>query len=60
MGFSKQESQSGLPLPSPVDHILLELSTMTRASWVTLHRMAHSFIELDNFVIHVSSLISFL
>ena len=29
-----------------MDHILSELSTMTRL-WVALHGMAHSFIELD-------------
>ena len=28
-GFSRQEYQSGLPFPSPVDHVLSELSTMT-------------------------------
>ena len=34
MGFSRQEYWSGLPFPSPVDHILSDLSTMTRPSWV--------------------------
>ena len=29
MGFSRQEYLSGLPFPSPVDHILSDLSTMT-------------------------------
>ena len=29
MVFSRQEYWSGLPFPSPVDHILSELSTMT-------------------------------
>ena len=43
MGFSRQEYWSGLPLPSPVDHILSELSTMTHPSWVALHGMAHKF-----------------
>ena len=42
-----QGRKAGLPLPSPVDHVLSELSTMTRPSWVALHSMAHSFIELD-------------
>ena len=51
---------SGLPSPPPVDHVLLELSTMTRPSWVTLHGIAHSFVELDKAVIHVISLMSFL
>ena len=44
MGFSRQEYWSGLPFPSPVDHILSDLSTMTHPSsvapWVWL-----SFIE---------------
>ena len=43
MGFSRQEYWSGLPFPSPVDHILSELSAMTYPSWVALHSMAHSF-----------------
>ena len=47
MGFSGQEHWSGLPVPSLVDHVLSELSTMTRSSWVALHSMAHSFIELE-------------
>ena len=58
--FSRQEYWSGLPFPSPGDHILSELSTMTRLSWVALHGMAHSFIELDKAVVHVIRLISFL
>ena len=37
-----------------------ELSTMTHPSWVALHGMAHSFIELDKATVHVISLISFL
>ena len=37
---------SGLPFPSPVDHILSELFTMIHLSWVALHGMAHSLIEL--------------
>ena len=47
MGFSRQEYWSGLPFPSPVDHILSDLSTMTHSSWVALHGMVHSFFELD-------------
>ena len=46
MGFSRQEYWSGLPFPSPVDHILSDLSTMTHPSWVT-PRAWFSFIELD-------------
>ena len=32
---------------------------MTCPSWVALHGMAHSFIELDKAVVHVISLVSF-
>ena len=46
MEFSRQEYWNGLPFPSPVDHILSELFIMTCSSWVALHSMAHSFIEL--------------
>ena len=60
MGFSMQEYWSDFPFPSPADHILSELSTMTHLSWVALLGMAHSFIELDKAVVHVISLISFL
>ena len=55
MGSSRQEYWSGLPFPSPVDHLLSELSTMTHLSWVVLHSMTHSFIELDKAVVHVIS-----
>ena len=60
MGFSRQEYWSGLPFPSPADHVLSELPTMTRPSSVALHSMTHSFLELDKTVLHVISLISFL
>ena len=33
---------------------------MTHPSWVALHSMAHSFIELDKAVVHVIILVSFL
>ena len=59
MGLSRQEYWSGLPFPSPVDHVLSELSAMTHPSWVALRGMAHSFIELDKAVVHVISLVSF-
>ena len=52
MGFSRQESWSGLPFPSPVDHILSELSTMTHPSWVAPQAWL-SFIELDKAVVLV-------
>ena len=60
MWFSRQEYWSGLPFPSPVDHFLSEHSTMTHPSWLALHGMAHSFIELDKAVVHVISLVNFL
>ena len=60
MGFSRQEYCSVLPFPSPVDHVLSELSTKTYLSWVALHGMAHSFIELDKAALLAISLISFL
>ena len=41
-----------------MDHILSELSAMTFLSWVALHSMAHSFIELDKSVVHEVNLIS--
>ena len=52
MGFSRQEYWSDLPFPSPVDHILLNLSTMTLPSWVA-PRAWLSFIELDKAVVLV-------
>ena len=60
IGFSRQEYWSGFPFPSPVDHVLSELSTMTHLSWVALHGMAHNFIELDKVMVHVINLVSFL
>ena len=36
-----------------MDHILSELSTMTCSSWVALHGMAHTLIELDKAVVRV-------
>ena len=60
MGFSRQECRSGLPFPSPVDHILSELSTMTHPSCMALHIMAHGLTELDEAVILVISLVTFL
>ena len=52
MGFSRQEYWSGLPFPSPVDHVLSDLSTMTHPSWVA-PRAWLSFIELDKAVVLV-------
>ena len=52
MGFSRQEYWNGLPFPSPVDHILSDLSTMTCPSWVAPQPWL-SFIELDRAVVLV-------
>ena len=60
MGFSRQECCSGLPLPSPADQVLSELSTVIHLYWVIRHSTAHSFTELDTVVIHVVSLVSLL
>ena len=52
MGFSRQEYWSGLPFPSPMDHILSDLSTMTHQSWVAPWAWL-GFIELDKAVVLV-------
>ena len=57
---SQGKNTEVMPFPSPVDHILSDLSTMTCPSSVALHSMAHSFIELEQAVVHVISLVSFL
>ena len=57
MGFSWQESWSGLPFPPQVDHILSELFTMTSTSWIALHGMAHSFSELCRSFCHHKAVI---
>ena len=59
MGFSRQEYRNGLPFPSPVEHVLSELSTMTCLSWVVLHGTAHCFTDLDQSVLHVIRWVSF-
>ena len=52
-GVLKARILKWFAIPFSVDHILSELSTMTCPSWMTLHGMAHNFIELDKSVIHV-------
>ena len=58
MRFSQQVYWGSLPFPPPVNHILSELSAMMHPSWVALHGLAHSIIELckplhqDKAVIH--------
>ena len=58
MEFSRQEYWSGFPFLE--HHILSELSTMTRPSWMALQGRAHCFTELDKAVVHVIRLLSFL
>ena len=48
MGFLQQVYWSGLPFSPQVDHVFSELSTLTCQSWVALHGMTYSFIELCN------------
>ena len=59
-GVLKARRLKRLPFPSPVDHVLSEPCTMTRPSWVAPHSVALSFTELDQAVVHVVSLGSFL
>ena len=42
-----------------MDYVLSELSTVTHPSWVAVHSMAHSFIELDKAVVLVIRLVKF-
>ena len=53
MRFSWQVYWGGLPFSPPVGHILSELSAVTHPSWVALHGMTHSFLELDKAIVHV-------
>ena len=57
MGFSSPEYWSGLSFPSPVEHVLSELSIMTCPSWMALwlYGVTHGFIELDKAVVQVLS-----
>ena len=59
-GVLKARILKWFAIPFSRGHVLSELYTMTRLSWVALHGMAHSFIELDKAVVHVISLVSFL
>jgi len=52
--------------PTDVGHLISGSSAFSKSSlniwspWVTLHGMAHSFVELDKAVVHVIRLVSFL
>ena len=56
--FSWQVYWGGLPFPPPVDHVLSELPTLSHLSWVSLHSVAHSFIELCKPLCHHTAIIS--
>ena len=57
-GVLQQEHWSGLPFPSPVDHILSDLSTLTLClGWP--HTAWLSFTELDKAVVRVISWLVF-
>ena len=56
-GFFRQEYWSGLPFPLPEDYVLSELSTMTCPSWVALHSMSYTFIELCKSLHHDNTVI---
>ena len=47
----------GLSFPPPVDCILSEVCAMTCLSWVTLHGMTRSFIELCKYLCHDKTVI---
>ena len=46
MGFSQLVYWSSFLFPPPVDHVFSELSSVTCLSWVALHGMTYSFIEI--------------
>ena len=50
--WGSQGKNIGLPFPSPVDHILSDLSTVALPSWVAPWAWL-SFIELDKAVVLV-------
>ena len=59
MGFSRQEYWSGLPFPSPVDHVCQTSPPWPdRLGWP--HTAWLSFTELHKTVVHVIRLVSFL
>ena len=60
LGLWRRAYWTGLPFPSPVDHTVSDLSTITHLSWVALHHIARSFTELHKAVIHMIILVSFL
>ena len=59
-GVLKARALKWFAFPPPVDHVLSELSTVRRPSWVVLHGVAPSSIESDKAVVHVIRWVSFL
>ena len=60
LGVLKARKLKWPQFPSPVDHLLGELSTITHPSWVAQNVKTRRFIKLHKSVIHVISLVSFL
>ena len=56
-GFSREEYWSELSFPTPVDHVLGELFTMTHLSWVILHCKAYRLIGLCKSLHHDNTVI---
>ena len=52
-GILKAKILKWFAIPSPVEHVLSELSTMTHSFWVDIHSMAHGFSKLDKAVAQV-------
>ena len=48
---------SGLPFYLPVDHVFSQFFTVTHPTWMALHGMAHSFIELPKPLCHNKAVI---
>ena len=59
-GFLKARILKGFAILICSGPRFAELSTMTHLSWVALHGMVHSFVELEKTVVHMLKLISFL
>ena len=55
--FLQQEYRSGLPFPPPVDYFCQIFFHYDLSIWVTLHGLAHSFIELHKPLGHEKAMI---
>ena len=57
VGSRGKNTGVGCHFPPPMDHILSELCTMTRLSWMALHSMAHGLTELCKLLHHDKAVI---